>query len=201
MIRALVLLSVAGALGAAGAGVLASDTTHPTADEAAQAAFVELLPGWNIAGECDEAVTPAPADVCWGFGPGRSTEDYSIYGAHAFQVTDTGWWIGIVEVDGGWKWYGGGRCDIFYCRLATPDDEVLFGFPGGDANCDGSANSQDALLILQVVAELVERQGLRCIAEADVFPGSLSSLDALSILQSEAGLIGALPVKDFQITH
>ncbi len=195
MTRALVLLFLAAALGAAGSGVLASNTTHPTANEAAQAAFVELLPDWHISGECDTTITPVPKDVCWGFAPGRSTEEYSIYGAHAFFVTDTGWWIGIVEVDAGWKPYGGGRCDIFYCRLATPDDEVLFGFPGGDANCDGSANSQDALLILQIVAELITPLGMPCIADADVFPdGGLNSLDALSILQSEAGLIGALPV-------
>ncbi len=195
MIRALALLFVAAALGAAGSGVLASDTTHPTANEAAEAAFVELLPGWHIAGECNTAVTPAPADVCYRFTPGRSTEEYSIYSAYAFQVTDTGWWVGVTEIEGGWKAYGGGRCDIFYCRLATPDDEVLFGFPGGDANCDGSANSQDALLILQIVAELITPVGMPCIDDADVFPdGGLNSLDALSILQSEAGLIGALPV-------
>ncbi len=180
---------------AVGSVVLALEATHATRDEAAKAALVELLPEWNVAGECDTAIKPAPKDVCYGFAPGRSTEDYSIYGAHAFEVTDTGWWIGIVEVDGSWKSYGGGRCDILYCRMAAPGDEVLVGYPGGDANCDGSADSQDALLILQIGAELIERQGLRCLEEADVFPdGDLNSIDALSILQSAAGLIGALPV-------
>ncbi len=173
----------------------ASETSHDTRDEAAEAAFMELLPDWTVVGECNTAITPAPADVCYRWTPGRSTEDYSIYGAYAFQVTDTGWWVGVIESDDGWKSYGGGRCDLFYCRLATPDDEVLFGFPGGDANCDGSANSRDALLVLQVVAGLIERQQVPCIAEADVFPdGGLNSLDALSILQSDAGLIGALPI-------
>ncbi len=200
MTRALALLLLAAALGAAGSGVLASNTTHPTANEAAQAAFVELLPEWNISGECNTAVTPAPEDVCYRFTPGRSTEDYSIYGAFAFQVTDTGWWIGVVPVENGWKWYGGGRCDIFFCRMATPDDEILVGYPNGDANCDGSANSLDALLVLQVVAELIEQHQVRCIAYVGLFVG-VTSLDALSILQSDAGLIGALPVKDYQITH
>ena len=195
MTRVFVLLLFATALGTAGVSLLAAETTHPTRDEAAHAAFVELLPDWNISGECDTTITPVPKDVCWGFAPGRSTQDYSIYGAHAFFVTDTGWWIGIAEVEGGWKPYSGGRCDIFYCRMATPEDEVLVGFPGGDANCDGSADSQDALLILQVVAELTTSLGLPCIADADIFPdGALNSIDALSILQSEAGLIGALPV-------
>lgn len=195
MIRALVLLLVVIALGVAGAGILASETTHPTRDEAAHAAFGELLPDWNISGECDTTITPVPKDVCWGFAPGRSTEDYSIYGAHAFFVTDTGWWIGIVPVEGGWKPYGGGRCDIFYCRMATPDDEVLVGYPNGDANCDGSADSLDALLILQFVAQLIERSQMRCFDSASVSPGGgVNSLDALAILQSEAGLIGALPL-------
>ncbi len=118
-----------------------------------------------------------------------------VYSAHAFEVTDTGWWVGVMEVADGWTSYDGGRCDLFYCRLTAPGDEVLFGFPGGDANCDGSADSQDALLILQLVAELIDRSDVVCIDDADVFQrNGLDSRDALAILQSSAGLIGDLPV-------
>ena len=79
--------------------------------------------------------------------------------------------------------------------MAAPGDDVLVCYPSGDANCDGLANSQDALLILQIVAELTTSIGLPCIGEANVFSDAfVNSIDALSILQSEAGLIGALPV-------
>lgn len=194
MIRALALLFVAAALGAAGSGVLASNTTHPTAGEAAEAAFVELLPDWNIAGECNTAVTPAPEDVCYRFAPGRSTEDYSIYSAHAFMVTDVAWWVGVVETNDGWKPYGGGLCDVFYCRMMAPSDVLLLGFPSGDVNCDDAVDSRDATLILQVVAELLPKSGVVCFIEANVTADESSSRDALAILQSAAGLIGPLPV-------
>ena len=84
LIAALVILAVAGV-------AFASETSHETRNAAAEAAFVELLPGWDIAGECDKAITPEPKSVCYGFGPGRSTEDYTVYGAHAFRMLDTGW--------------------------------------------------------------------------------------------------------------
>jgi hypothetical protein len=79
--------------------------------------------------------------------------------------------------------------------MATPDDEILVGYPTGDVDCDGTANSQDALLILQFVAQLIERNQMRCFDSASVSPGGgVNSFDALAILQSEAGLIGALPL-------
>jgi len=170
--------------------------THESSQEAAAGAFEELLPEWNVVGVCDTSITPTPADVCYRFTPGRSTDEYSIYSAFAYNVTDTGWWAGVIETGGGWKVYDRGRCDLFYCRLADPAGEVLLGFPGGDANCDGRADSLDALIVLQVVAELPVGS-LPCLAEADVFPrGGLDAFDALAILQSSAELTGSLPARD-----
>jgi alpha-tubulin suppressor-like RCC1 family protein len=70
---------------------------------------------------------------------------------------------------------------------ATPTPTVH----AGDANCDGSVNSIDALLVLQYVAALLG--ALRCQGAADAnHDGSVNSIDAALILQYVAGLIGSL---------
>jgi len=67
--------------------------------------------------------------------------------------------------------------------------EVLF----GDTNCDGSVNSIDATLILQLVAGLLG--SLNCEAGADVnLSGDVNSIDATILLQFVAGLLNGLPV-------
>lgn len=64
-----------------------------------------------------------------------------------------------------------------------PEDEE-----DGDANCDGTVNSIDALIVLQYVAGL--RNTVPCPDEADVDNnGRLTSVDAALILQIDAGLI------------
>ncbi len=63
----------------------------------------------------------------------------------------------------------------------------------GDVNCDGSANSLDAALVLQFSAGLVS--ALNCQAAGDTNgDDSLNSIDAALILQFDAGLIDELPV-------
>ena len=176
----------------------ASEEAFPTQREAAAAAFVAMLPDWNVRGACgslsDE--TPAPNDVCYRRAQRFGDETYGIYTAHALAAVDGDWWAGLLAVEGGWKSYGGGRCDFFYCRIAAPDDEVLLGYPDGDVNCDGAATSVDAALVLQVVAALIDRAALPCDDSIDADPrdGGVTSIDALAILQSSAGLIGGLPV-------
>jgi hypothetical protein len=60
-------------------------------------------------------------------------------------------------------------------------------------NCDGSANSLDAALVLQFSAGLVS--ALSCEAAGDTNgDGSVNSIDAALILQFDAGLISDLPV-------
>ncbi|MCH7699265.1 MAG: hypothetical protein IH865_10060 [Chloroflexi bacterium] len=60
--------------------------------------------------------------------------------------------------------------------------------PAGDANCDGSVSSLDAVIVLQVDAGLLDRAP--CHAQADAsFDGVVNSLDATIILQREAGLL------------
>ena len=61
----------------------------------------------------------------------------------------------------------------------------------GDANCDGVANSIDALLVLQYVAGLLG--SLPCPANADVNGGGVSAIDAALVLQYVAGLLPSLP--------
>jgi hypothetical protein len=62
----------------------------------------------------------------------------------------------------------------------------------GDANCDGSADSTDALLVLQRNAALLAFLG--CPRAADVNSDlDLTALDAILILQFAAGLIDTLP--------
>lgn len=61
----------------------------------------------------------------------------------------------------------------------------------GDANGNGSVNSLDALLILQLDAGLISSVPSPENADANG-DGSVNSLDALLILQFDAGLIGSL---------
>lgn len=179
------------------ASAQAEDGAYDSSIEAADAAFHELLPEWNVTGECNTAVTPEPEDVCYRFTPGRSTASYLIYSAFPFRVTDVAWWVGIERKDDGWTAYDGGRCGFFYCRMAAPDDQILLGYPTGNVDCMNGTTSEDALLILQFAAGLLTHSDLQCLEEnGNVSPGgAFDSLDALAILQSDAGLITGLPLR------
>jgi hypothetical protein len=70
---------------------------------------------------------------------------------------------------------------------ATPTPAVH----AGDANCDGSVNSIDALLALQYVAALLG--SLPCQGAADAnHDGSVNAIDSALILQYVAGLLSGL---------
>ena len=59
----------------------------------------------------------------------------------------------------------------------------------GDVNADGGYNSIDALMALQIAAELVEPTGNQKLAADVTGDGLVNSIDALKILQYAAGLI------------
>ena len=62
----------------------------------------------------------------------------------------------------------------------------------GDANCDGSINSIDAALVLQLTAGILTQ--MPCAGDPDANgDGDVTSIDAALILQYSAGLIGHLP--------
>ena len=62
----------------------------------------------------------------------------------------------------------------------------------GDADCSGSVDALDALVVLQFGAGLLGF--LACLAEADAnLSGAVDAIDATLILQFIAGLIGSLP--------
>lgn len=64
----------------------------------------------------------------------------------------------------------------------------------GDANCDGTANSFDALLVLRVAAGIADYASLPCPAAANVhIDPTIDSRDAQPILRYDAGLLDALP--------
>lgn len=76
--------------------------------------------------------------------------------------------------------------------LTSADGSLVFRnrrvFPPGDANCDMTVNSIDALLVLQRGAHLLDE--LACEQQADVNHDSIADArDALLILQHVAGLI------------
>ena len=59
----------------------------------------------------------------------------------------------------------------------------------GDANCDGATNAIDALLVLQLTADLLSV--LPCPSNGDISGDTkITSVDAALILQVSAGLIG-----------
>lgn len=67
----------------------------------------------------------------------------------------------------------------------TPQEPTFF---LGDVNCNGSVNSIDAALVLQLEAGLID--SLPCSANADMNnDGTINSLDAQLILQYSAGLV------------
>jgi hypothetical protein len=75
---------------------------------------------------------------------------------------------------------------------ATPTPTSPAGGLIGDVNCDGSVNSIDAAILLQLAAGLIG--GVGCPANADVNEdGQVNAIDAQLILQYSAGLIGQLP--------
>ena len=71
-------------------------------------------------------------------------------------------------------------------RVPTPFDRA------GDSNCDGSINSIDVALVLQLTAGLID--SLPCDGNADASgDGDVNAVDAALILQYNAGLISHLP--------
>ena len=65
-------------------------------------------------------------------------------------------------------------------------------FPAGDANCDGTVNTIDAIYMLQAGAGLLE--SVPCPTAADVdLNGVVDAIDAMLTLQYRAGLLASLP--------
>jgi len=81
------------------------------------------------------------------------------------------------------------------CPDLSEDRSVLVhaGAASGDFNCDGSINSIDAELILQLTADLI--QPFDCTGAGDAnADGSTNSIDATLVLQYVAGLINTFPL-------
>ena len=172
------------------ANASATGSSYSTPDEAMLAGLAGE--GRVIAGPC--AKVPRDNEhfgqIC--YERGSSDETRVIYLVQWIGYADNEQWIGVKPFDGGWTPYDGGKCNIFYCRIATPDDVVLSGRPNGDTNRDGVTDALDALDVLQYDAGLVDRAPTA--GYVDNFPG-LDSRDALAILQSHAGLIEGLPLR------
>jgi hypothetical protein len=167
---------------------------YATAEEAAHATFKEGF-GDNVLGNCD--LIPAPVDpgfddLCYRSGWIPSDGTFVIYSTMHYRIADSESWLGVVSVEGGWKFYGAGPCSVFYCRITNPAGDVIEGTPDGDMNCDDVTDSGDALAVLQYVAGLAERPV--CAYERLDRRYGLTAMDALIILQAEAGLIPGLPL-------
>ena len=85
-------------------------------------------------------------------------------------------------------------CGAFFYSAFSPDVEVVVHGNAGDADCDASLQSLDALLILQFDASLVD--SIPCGDASDMNEDCvLDSLDAALILKVVASLI---PEREFQ---
>ena len=177
------------------ANASAFSTSYPTPDEAAEAGLIEILgEGWTILGHCDQFPTEIGSwDVCFRGGE-VGDRSFQIYAASP-GIPDMGSWVGVKLVEDGWIPYDGGSCDLFYCRQTDPTGTVINGWPNGDANGDGKADSLDALRVLHLVAQADDNGETPFSLHGNVDGAGLSSRDASLILQSHAGLIGGLPVR------
>lgn len=67
-------------------------------------------------------------------------------------------------------------------------EDITPKLPGGDANCSGNVDSIDALLVLQLIAELIDTVACPNAADANA-DGTTDAIDAALILQLTAGLL------------
>ena len=95
-----------------------------------------------------------------------------------------------ITITGAGKTLAGYRLQV--CRsINNPcpfSEDVTPKLPGGDANCSGDVTSLDALLVLQLIADLID--AVTCPNAADANGnGTIDAIDAALILQFTAGLL------------
>ena len=154
-------------------------------------------------GECERTISVGDT-VVWDFEGANLPHTSTACGASCDDPTDSPLWdSGIINNGTTFQYtFDEPGTYLYYCEVhptlqrgvitvqgaATPTPDGLV----GDANCNGSVDSIDAALILQLTAGLVDSHP--CQGNADVNDsGAVDSIDAALVLQFTAGLLPILP--------